>query len=71
MAQITLSNAHGHTVTISGDFKNLVSYLMHMSLLVSQANQRFIELEANKMAERANQDLMLLHKAIEELRANH
>ena len=71
MEQITIKNAHGHTVTISGDFRNLVSYLMHMSLLVSQANQRFVELKANIMAERTNQDLMLLHKAIEELRENH
>ena len=70
MSQITISNAHGHTVTMSGDYENLVSYLMHMRLLVSQANQRFIELEANIMAERANKDWELLYNAIKELQEN-
>lgn len=70
MPQITISNAHGHTVTMSGDYENLVSYLMHMRLLVSQANQRFIELEANIMAERANKDWELLYNAIKELQEN-
>lgn len=71
MEQITLSNAHGHTVTISGDFKNLVSYLLHMRLLVCQAKLRFVELEANVMAERAEKDWELLYDAINELRDNH
>lgn len=71
MPQITLSNAHGHTVTISGDFENLVSYLLHMRLLVRQAKLRFVELEADVMAALAEKDWELLYDAINELSENH
>lgn len=70
MPQITISNALGHTVTMSGEYNDLVSYLMHMRLLVTIAEQRYRELGAYTMAERANQDWELLYNAINELREN-
>lgn len=71
MPQITLSNAHGHTVTISGDYDNVLAYLKHIKLLVSLAQLRLEEVGANKMSARAKSDWELLYEAIEQFKTEN
>ena len=71
MLQITISNAHGHTVTISGDYDNVLAYLKHMRMLVCHAQLRLEDLGANIMSERAMKDWTLLYEACEQFKAEN
>lgn len=69
MSQITISNAHGHTVTISGEYNDLIAYLKHLGFLIAAAKTYYEKVDAEKLQSRASEDWSLIHDAIEILKA--
>lgn len=69
MSQITLSNTHGHTVTISGEYDDLIAYLKHLQYFITAAKTYYEQVGADILESRALDDWSLLHDAIEIIKA--
>lgn len=69
MASIEITNAHGHTVTITADDENLVSFVKHLKYHASLVMTKCMEENAQASYDSARRDFDAYDEALQIYRA--